>query len=75
MRIRRGDIVRIKQDFIEKYKRDDYSSTIDYVVKHVYAIGGGHYVASIQNTETGGFHDVCTYNLIKIEKDGKDSSL
>lgn len=53
MNIKKGDMVSIKQDFIDQdneYKYDyKYDSRDIWEVKEVYKIGGGYHVAAINN--------------------------
>lgn len=71
MRIKKGDIVRIDQTYITTFKKNDLSSTVDYVV---YSVVKDNFIATIYNPKTKEFRSIYTYNLIKI-RDGKDSSL
>lgn len=43
MNIKKGDMVSIKQDFIDRNNRYEYNSRDIWEVKEVYNIGGGGY--------------------------------
>lgn len=49
MSIKEGDMVSIKQDFIDRNNRYEYDSRDIWEVKEVYNIGGGYHVAAINN--------------------------
>ena len=49
MSIKEGDMVSIRQDFIDEYHKHEYNSKDIWEVKEVYNIGGGYYVAIINN--------------------------
>lgn len=49
MNIKKGDMVSIKQDFIDRNNRYEYDSRDIWEVKEVYKIGGGYHVAVINN--------------------------
>lgn len=67
MNIKKGDMVSIKQDFIDqnnRYKYDyKYDSRDIWEVKEVYKIGGGYHVAVINNLTGYGNAHLCTYNM------------
>lgn len=49
MNIKKGDMVSIKQDFIDRNNRYEYDSRDIWEVKEVYKMGGGYHVAVINN--------------------------
>lgn len=63
MSIKEGDMVSIRQDFIDEYHKHEYNSKDIWEVKEVYNIGGGYYVAIINNLTGYGDAHICTYNL------------
>lgn len=63
MNIKEGDLVSIKQDFIDKKNRYEYDSRDIWNVKEVYGIGNGHHVAIIDNLTGYGNTHLCTYNM------------
>lgn len=65
MNIKKGDMVSIKQDFIDRNNRYEYDSRDIWEVKEVYKIGGGYHVAVINNLTGYGNAHLCTYNNTK----------
>lgn len=63
MNIKKGDMVSIKQDFIDRNNRYEYDSRDIWEVKEVYNIGGGYHVAAINNLTGYGNAHLCTYNM------------
>lgn len=63
MNIKKGDMVSIKQDFIDRNNRYEYDSRDIWEVKEVYNIGGGYRVAAINNLTGYGNAHLCTYNM------------
>lgn len=63
MSIKEGDMVSIRQDFIDEYHKHEYNSKDIWEVKEVCNIGGGYYVAIINNLTGYGDARICTYNL------------
>lgn len=63
MNIKKGDMVSIKQDFIDRNNRYEYDSRDIWEVKEVYKIGGGYHVAVINNLTGYGNAHLCTYNM------------
>lgn len=63
MNIKKGDMVSIKQDFIDRNNRYEYDSRDIWEVKEVYKIGGGYHVAAINNLTGYGNANLCTYNM------------
>lgn len=63
MSIKEGDMVSIRRDFIDEYHKHEYNSKDIWEVKEVYNIGGGYYVAIINNLTGYGDAHICTYNL------------
>lgn len=63
MNIKKGDMVSIKQDFIDRNNRYEYDSRDIWEVKEVYKIGGGYHVAVINNLTGYGSAHLCTYNM------------
>lgn len=63
MNIKKGDMVSIKQDFIDRSNRYEYDSRDIWEVKEVYKIGGGYHVAVINNLTGYGNAHLCTYNM------------
>lgn len=63
MNIKKGDMVSIKQDFIDQNNRYEYDSRDIWDVKEVYSIGGGYHVAAINNLTGYGNAHLCTYNM------------
>lgn len=63
MNIKKGDMVSIKQDFIDRNNRYEYDSRDIWEVKEVYKIGGGYHVAAINNLTGYGNAHLCTYNM------------
>lgn len=63
MNIKKGDMVSIKQDFIDWNNRYEYDSRDIWEVKEVYKIGGGYHVAVINNLTGYGSAHLCTYNM------------
>lgn len=49
MSIKEGDMVSIRQDFIDENHRHEYNSKDIWNVKEVYSIGDGYYVAIIKS--------------------------
>lgn len=64
MNIKKGDMVSIKQDFIDRNNRYEYDSRDIWEVKEVYKMGGGYHVAVINNLTGYGSAHLCTYNKI-----------
>lgn len=63
MNIKKGDMVSIKQDFIDRNNRYEYDSRDIWEVKEVYKMGGGYHVAVINNLTGYGSAHLCTYNM------------
>lgn len=63
MNIKKGDMVSIKQDFIDRNNRYEYDSRDIWEVKEVYNIGGGYHVAAINNLTGYGNAHLYTYNM------------
>lgn len=63
MNLKKGDMVSIKQDFIDRNNRYEYDSRDIWEVKEVYNIGGGYHVAAINNLTGYGNAHLCTYNM------------
>lgn len=63
MNIKKGDMVSIKQDFIDRNNRYEYDSRDIWEVKEVYNIGGGHHVAAINNLTGYENAHLCTYDM------------
>lgn len=63
MNIKKGDMISIKQDFIDRNNRYEYDSRDIWEVKEVYNIGGGYHVAAINNLTGYGNAHLCTYNM------------
>lgn len=63
MNIKKGDMVSIKQDFIDRNNRYEYDSRDIWEVKEVYNIGDGYHVAAINNLTGYGNAHLCTYNM------------
>lgn len=51
MSIKEGDMVSIRQDFIDEYHKHEYNSKDIWEVKEVYNIGGGYYERHLWNEE------------------------
>ena len=63
MNLKKGEMVSIKQDFIDRNNRYEYDSRDIWEVKEVYNIGGGYHVAAINNLTGYGNAHLCTYNM------------
>lgn len=68
MNIKKGDMISIKQDFIDRNNRYEYDSRDIWEVKEVYNIGGGYHVAAINNLTGYGNAHLCTYKLAVVRE-------